>query len=50
LLVTHMLSPSELQWLNRYHARVRATLEPALDGEDRQWLLAATEPVEALSL
>ncbi len=38
-----MLSESELGWVNAYHARVRESLAPLLDGEDLAWLEEATE-------
>ncbi len=40
-----LLTDSERGWLNAYHARVRDTLAPKLDGEDRAWLEAATAPL-----
>ena len=46
LLQLDMLDEVELAWLNEYHARVRASLEPLLEGEDRDWLIRATEPLQ----
>ncbi|MFK8047660.1 MAG: aminopeptidase P family protein [Halioglobus sp.] len=43
LLIPELLSASEIDWLNAYHARVRETLEPLLDGDDREWLLEVTQ-------
>ena len=40
-----MLTPEETAWLDRYHARVAATLSPLLDAEARAWLAAATRPL-----
>ncbi|TQF29880.1 aminopeptidase P family protein [Bradyrhizobium sp. UNPA324] len=37
-----MLSRDELDWLNAYHARVRAEVGPALDEATRAWLDQAT--------
>jgi Xaa-Pro aminopeptidase len=45
LIVAAMLTPEETAWLDRYHARVAATLTPLLDGETRAWLAAATRPL-----
>jgi Xaa-Pro aminopeptidase len=45
LLLPAMLSADELAWLNDYHLRVRETLEPLLEGSDRDWLQQATEAV-----
>ena len=47
LIDVDMLLPAERDWLNNYHARVRATLMPELDGEADclAWLAAACEPI-----
>jgi Xaa-Pro aminopeptidase len=45
LVLAAMLTPEETAWLDRYHARVAATLAPLLDGETRAWLVAATRPL-----
>jgi Xaa-Pro aminopeptidase len=45
LIDTSLLSPAERDWLNAHHARVRETLSPILDGDDRAWLEAATSPL-----
>lgn len=43
-----LLSPSELAWLNAYHARVRDVLLPVLDNaSDRDWLRMRCAPVPA---
>ncbi|MGE0630147.1 MAG: aminopeptidase P family protein [Hyphomicrobiaceae bacterium] len=39
------LAPDECNWINAYHARVSEEIAPHLDGEDRSWLLAATQPL-----
>lgn len=42
-----LMAADEVDYLNRYHARVREALLPLLDDEaDRQWLCAATERVK----
>lgn len=41
-----MLLPEELEWLNRYHARVYRELAPHLDEVDRAWLDQACKPIE----
>jgi len=45
LVDTALMTAEELAWLDAYHARVRARLAPALAGEDRAWLEAATAPL-----
>ncbi|WP_027231883.1 aminopeptidase P family protein [Phyllobacterium sp. UNC302MFCol5.2] len=44
LIDTDLLVRDELVWLDDYHARVRETLLPHASGEERDWLIAATEP------
>jgi Xaa-Pro aminopeptidase len=39
-----LLRPDEIEWLNRYHALVRERLQPLVEGDALQWLLARTEP------
>lgn len=38
-----LLAQPEIDWLNGYHAEVRARLLPLVDGAARDWLLANTE-------
>ena len=45
LIAPALLEAGEIAWLDAYHARVRATLAPALDAETRRWLEAATRPL-----
>jgi Xaa-Pro aminopeptidase len=40
-----LLSPSEIAWLNAYHARVRECLAGLLDADTNQWLIEATDPI-----
>jgi len=42
-----MLSRDELDWLNAYHARVRAAVGPALDETTKAWLDQATAELKA---
>ena len=45
-IIREMLFPDEIDYLNRYHARVREALLPRLDDDaDRQWLIAHTAPL-----
>ena len=37
-----LLDPKEIRWLNAYHARVRKSLSPLIDGATRRWLAVAT--------
>ena len=45
LFDTSIMSNSEIEWLNEYHATVKEALAPALDGEPLQWLLKNTAPL-----
>ncbi len=45
LVEPSMLTADERDWLNAYHARVRETVGPLVDGETRAWLEAATRAV-----
>ncbi len=46
LIRKELLSPSELAWLDAYHARVRELVGPLLPAaEERAWLEAATAPL-----
>jgi Xaa-Pro aminopeptidase len=38
-----MLSPAERDWINAYHATVRARLLPLVEGEAKRWLVERTE-------
>jgi Xaa-Pro aminopeptidase len=40
-----LLRPDEVQWLNDYHATVRARLSPLVEGAARTWLEARTEEI-----
>jgi Xaa-Pro aminopeptidase len=39
------ISRKELKWLNDYHARVRAEVQPHVDEATKAWLVAATQPL-----
>jgi Xaa-Pro aminopeptidase len=45
LVVTALMSPEELAWLNGYHAWVLAEIGPMVDGEVLAWLEKATAPI-----
>lgn len=45
LIKKDMLSPSELEWLNAYHAQVLEKIGPRLSGEDLAWLEKACAPI-----
>ncbi|MBP1090685.1 aminopeptidase P family protein [Bradyrhizobium diazoefficiens] len=47
LIDVAMLSKDELDWLNAYHARVRAEVGPALDEATKVWLDQATAELKA---
>jgi Xaa-Pro aminopeptidase len=43
LVKTDMLTREEMNWLNNYHKKVRATLSPLLNKEEKAWLKKATD-------
>jgi Xaa-Pro aminopeptidase len=47
LILTHLLSAAERDWLNAYHARTQQTLlaTERLGADEAQWLQAATAPL-----
>lgn len=45
LILPSELSLEELDWLDSYHARVRAEIGPLVHDDVRDWLIAATEPL-----
>ncbi|WP_157015816.1 aminopeptidase P family protein [Mesorhizobium xinjiangense] len=45
LIVPSLLTGDEREWLDAYHARVRAEIGPMLDGETLAWLDKATAPL-----
>lgn len=45
LIEPALLTVSERQWLDAYHARVQAELAPLLDAESTGWMAAATAPL-----
>lgn len=45
LFDTSLMTNSEIEWLNAYHARVREALAPGLDGDALAWLERNTEPL-----
>lgn len=45
LIVRELLAPWERDWIDAYHAEVRARIGPRVEGADRDWLEAATAPL-----
>ncbi|MBM2577477.1 aminopeptidase P family protein [Jannaschia sp. Os4] len=45
LIVARMLGPWERDWIDAYHAGVRARLSDRLTGEDRAWMERMTAPL-----
>lgn len=45
LIDLSLLEPTERDWLNTYHARVRTEIGPLLTGTDKAWLERATEAI-----
>ncbi|HWK01570.1 MAG TPA: aminopeptidase P family protein [Xanthobacteraceae bacterium] len=50
LVLPSALSLEELDWLDTYHARVRAEIASLVDSEARDWLIQATEPLMNIAL
>ena len=45
LIATDLLAPWERDWINAYHAQVRAKLETRVEGDVLEWLKQATAPI-----
>ena len=45
LFDTSIMTNSEIEWVNEYHARVREELAPELKGHDLEWLNTNTAPL-----
>ncbi|HBB93647.1 MAG: hypothetical protein A2X22_07105 [Bacteroidetes bacterium GWF2_49_14] len=45
LMDISLLAADEIEWINSYHERVRETLSPLLEKEEKEWLCSATEPI-----
>ncbi len=43
LIAKELLTAAEISWVDKYHARVWADIEPHLKDGDRTWLMAATD-------
>lgn len=46
LFDTAIMSPAEIDWVDRYHADVLRRLSPLLDDDARAWLTARTAPLD----
>lgn len=46
LLEPGLLTGEEIRWLDAYHRRVEEIVAPLLEEPERQWLLAATRPLD----
>lgn len=44
-IMTELLTPQEVKWLNDYHATVLKTLEGLVEGADLEWLRKACQPL-----
>lgn len=44
-IIIDMLSDSEIEWLNSYHAEICLILSPFLTEREREWLNQATKPI-----
>ena len=47
LVDTSIMTAAEIDWLNRYHKRVRETVGPLVDDATGAWMEEATRPVSA---
>ena len=45
LMDTALMTPTEIQWVNAYHALVREKLAPRLQGAALAWLETRTQPL-----
>ncbi len=45
LIVTNMLTPSERDYMDRYHAQVWEKIGPLVDGDVKAWLKTACQPL-----
>lgn len=45
LIDPNLMTPAERKWLDNYHARVKKTLSPLLEKDDREWLARACAPL-----
>ncbi len=46
LIDPSLLDADELDWLNKYHQKVFATLSPLLDADHQSWLMQACSPLQ----
>lgn len=46
LFQTEIMTNSEIEWVNNYHAKVRARLTPLLTSEEAAWIEKKTEPLK----
>lgn len=44
-IVPKLLTPTEIDWLNGYHARIQKEIGPLVDGDAAQWLTRATTAI-----
>jgi len=45
LIEPSLLTPSEIEWVNAYHLRVRETVTPLVDADTASWLHRETAPI-----
>ena len=45
LIEPSLLTPSEIEWVNAYHVRVRETVTPLVDAGTASWLRRETAPI-----
>ena len=47
LLIDHsLLNAKEINWVNKYHQRVRKILTPSMNSNERDWLINQTAPLQ----
>jgi Xaa-Pro aminopeptidase len=45
LMDLYLLSDTEIEWINRYHEKVREKIGPLLNPKETEWLEKATEKI-----
>ena len=46
LIDQSLLTTNEINWVNRYHKRVRNILTPSMNTNERDWLINQTAPLQ----
>ena len=46
LIDQSLLTANEINWVNRYHKKVRTLLTPSMNSNERDWLIDQTSPLQ----